>query len=65
MSSPRPEATPAALTWRRIRRNRPAFAALVVLSGLYAVAIAAPFLAPCGPERMDRERFYHPPQRLH
>jgi peptide/nickel transport system permease protein len=57
--------SPAALAWRRIRRNRPAFAGLIVLAALYVLAAAAPFVATTGPERMDRARFFHPPQRLH
>jgi peptide/nickel transport system permease protein len=36
-----------------------------VLAAFYAAALLAPFLAPYSQERMDRGRFYHPPQRLH
>jgi peptide/nickel transport system permease protein len=51
--------------WRRLRRNRVARAAALVLAALYALAAAAPFVAPYRDESMDRTRFYHPPQRLH
>lgn len=56
--------TPAA-PWRSIRRHSPAFAAFILLVVLYTLAATASFVAPFNPERMDRERFYHPPQRLH
>ena len=52
-------------SWRRLKRNRPAVAAAALLAVLYLLALGAPFLAPYPPDRMDRERFYHPPQRLH
>jgi ABC-type antimicrobial peptide transport system permease subunit len=32
--------------WRRLRRNRLALAAGIVLIALYAMALCAPFLAP-------------------
>jgi peptide/nickel transport system permease protein len=31
----------------------------------YALALLAPFVAPYSQEGMDRDHFYHPPQRLH
>ena len=58
-------AGPAAAAWRNIRQNPPAFAGLIVLGILYTLAAFAPFVSAFNPERMDRERFYHPPQRLH
>jgi len=51
--------------WRELLQSRPAVAAAVVLAVLYLAAAAAPFLAPYAEDRMDRERFYHPPQRIH
>jgi peptide/nickel transport system permease protein len=38
--------------------------AALVLALLYALALAAPFLAPYSAESMDRAHFYHPPQPL-
>jgi peptide/nickel transport system permease protein len=58
-------ASPAYRAWRELRRSRPAIAAAVVLAVLYFAAAAAPFLAPYAEGRMDRVRFYHPPQRIH
>jgi peptide/nickel transport system permease protein len=56
---------PLARVLRRFsRRPIPAFA-LLVLTLAYGTALFAPFLSPYAPESMDRERFYHPPQRVH
>ena len=60
-----PASTPGFASWRRLRTNRVALAAALVLLALYALAALAPFVAPYGEATMDRERFYHPPQRLH
>jgi peptide/nickel transport system permease protein len=51
--------------WWRLRRNRVARVAGGCLALFYVLAAAAPFLAPYDEATMDRERFYHPPQRLH
>ncbi|MFI5370614.1 MAG: hypothetical protein ACHQ52_03580, partial [Candidatus Eisenbacteria bacterium] len=51
--------------WRRLRGNPPALAGGVVLAALYLLALGAPFVAPYTQEEMDRDRFYHPPMRLH
>ena len=56
---------PWAEFWRQFRKSPPAVVALALLLALYGAALFAPFLAPYGPEVMDRERFYHPPQGLH
>ena len=50
--------------WRRLRRNRLALAAGIVLVALYAMALCAPFLAPYGETDIDREHFFHPPTPL-
>lgn len=50
---------------RRLRRQRVAMIGGVILILLYAVAILAGFIAPYGYERQDRDRFFHPPMRLH
>ncbi|HEY3215073.1 MAG TPA: ABC transporter permease [Candidatus Eisenbacteria bacterium] len=57
--------TPWQLFVRQFRRSQIAVAGSCVLVVLYAVALLAPFVAPYPQEEMDRQRFYHPPQRLH
>ena len=56
---------PGREAWRRLRRNRFAMAAAVVLIVLYAMALCAPFLAPYGETEIDRGHFFHPPTPLH
>lgn len=57
---PEPRGTPrVAPRWDAWTRG-----AAVVLALLYALALAAPFLAPYAAESMDRVHFYHPPQPL-
>jgi len=55
---------PWGLFWRTFRRSPTGVAGGVVLALLYVVALLAPFLAPYGEEEIDREHFYHPPQRV-
>jgi peptide/nickel transport system permease protein len=50
---------------RALLRNPLTASALVLLGVLYLLALGAPFFAPYPPEEIDRERFYHPPMRLH
>src|SRR2546425_2646488 len=57
--------TPARLFWRQFRKSPLGIAGGVLLALFYATALLAPFLAPYAQETMDRERFFHPPQRLH
>jgi peptide/nickel transport system permease protein len=37
----------------------------IILVVFYAAALGAPFVAPYSMESQDRERFYHPPTRIH
>ncbi len=57
-------ASPGALVLQRLRRNRPALAALRVLGALYLVALLAPFLAPHSEDSTDRRASFHPPSRV-
>jgi peptide/nickel transport system permease protein len=49
----------------RVAQRRSVRVPLSVLAALYLFAAAAPFIGPEPPDRMDRARFYHPPQALH
>src|SRR4029077_8198929 len=60
-----PPQSPGQLFWRQLRKSPLAIAGGALLALFYAGALFAPFLAPYAPEAMDRERFFHPPQRLH
>jgi peptide/nickel transport system permease protein len=51
--------------WRALTANPLALTGAVLLGALYLMAIGAPFLAPYPADEIDRERFYHPPMRLH
>ena len=57
--------TPWALFWRQLRKSPVAIAGGALLVVLYAMALLAPWIAPYSQEEMDRDRFFHPPQRLH
>src|SRR6266850_5515492 len=56
--------SPSQLFWRRLRRQRIAVVGAVILAVLYTVALLAGFIAPYHYERMDRQRFFHPPTWL-
>jgi hypothetical protein len=58
-------ASPGRRAWDRLRRNRPALAALWVLGLFYGAALLAPFLAPRGMSAGDRAAPFHPPARWH
>ncbi len=60
-----PPQTPARLFWRQFRKSQIAVIGAILLVILYGLALFAPFVAPYSQEVMDRERFFHPPQRLH
>ena len=47
------------------RRSHVAVLGAYLLAALYLMAVFAPFIAPYPQEQIDRQRFYHPPQRLH
>jgi peptide/nickel transport system permease protein len=61
----RPAQSPARLFWRQIRKSPLAIAGGALLTLFYALAILAPFVAPYSQEEMDRQRYFHPPHRLH
>ena len=60
-----PPQSPARIFWRQLRKSPVAIWGGVVLGFFYACALFAPFLAPYPQEEMDRQRYFHPPQRLH
>jgi len=60
-----PSMSPARLFWRQFRKSPLGIVGGALLTLFYGSALIAPFLAPYAPATMDRERFYHPPQRLH
>ncbi len=57
--------SPGQLFWRQFRRSPIAVAGGTLLFVFYASALLAPFLAAYAPETMDRNRFFHPPHRIH
>jgi peptide/nickel transport system permease protein len=57
--------SPARIFWRQLKKSPIAIAGAAVLAVFYVVAVFAPFLAPYSQEEMDRQRYFHPPQRLH
>src|SRR5436190_23479339 len=59
-----PAPGPGGRAWRALRRNPPAIAGAAVLTLLGMLALFASFLAPYAEDAIDRERFYHPPQRV-
>jgi peptide/nickel transport system permease protein len=58
-----PVAAPRAL--RDLARQPLAIAGGALLALFYGVALLAPLIAPYPEDEMDRDRFYHPPQRVH
>lgn len=64
-SPERPPQSPLRMFWRQFRRSHLAIVGAVLLGVFYTAALFAPFLAPYSQESMDRERFFHPPHRLH
>jgi len=53
--------SPWQLFWRRLRQRRIAMVGGVILIVLYLVALFAGFVAPYSYDRLDRDRFFHPP----
>lgn len=53
------------LVWWRFRSHRLAVVGLVVLIGMYLVALLAPLLAPFSASASDADHIYAPPQRIH
>lgn len=56
---------PGALAWRQFRRHRAAMASLVTLLVIAAACLAAPLLAPYGPDAIDMTSLRQPPSSLH
>jgi peptide/nickel transport system permease protein len=56
-----PPLSPWQLFWRRLKQRRIAMAGGVILIVLYLVALFAGFVAPYNFDRLDRDRFFHPP----
>ena len=57
--------SPGRLFWRQFRRSPLAVAGGGLLFVFYTSALLAPFLAAYAPETMDRNRFFHPPHKIH
>jgi peptide/nickel transport system permease protein len=53
--------SPWQIFWRRLKRKRIAMIGGAILIVLYLVALFAGFVAPYHYERMDRDRYFHPP----
>jgi peptide/nickel transport system permease protein len=53
--------SPWQIFWRRLKRRRIAMVGGAILIVLYLVALFAGFVAPYHYERMDRDRYFHPP----
>ena len=51
--------------WARIRRNRLAISGLVLVTGMFAVALAAPWLAPYDPGYINLKEVLMPPSPAH
>src|SRR5207247_10888764 len=57
--------SPGAVFWTQMKKSPLAIAGGVILAFFYLLALLAPFVAPYTQEEMDRQRYFHPPQRLH
>lgn len=51
--------------WNRLRRNRMAMAGLILVLGLFAVALLAPWLAPYDPTLINLKEILRPPSAAH
>jgi peptide/nickel transport system permease protein len=60
-----PPQSPWRMFWRQFRRSHLGIVGGCLLVIFYTTALFAPFIAPYSQESMDRERFFHPPHRLH
>jgi peptide/nickel transport system permease protein len=56
--------SPWRVFWRRLRRQKIALVGGGILVVLYTLALFTGFLAPYSYERLDKERFFHPPTAL-
>ena len=60
-----PPQSPGRVFWRQLRRSPLAIVGGALLLVFYGLALFAPFLSPYAEDDLDRERFFHPPQRVH
>jgi peptide/nickel transport system permease protein len=60
-----PPESPARIFWRQLRKSPLAIAGGLMLLVFYLLAVVAPFVAPYSEEEMDRQRYFHPPHRVH
>jgi len=60
-----PPQSPWRLFWVQFRKSPIAVLGGGVLLVLYALALFAPFVAPYPEGELDRERYFHPPMRIH
>jgi peptide/nickel transport system permease protein len=51
--------------WARLRRNRLAMSGLVLVAGMFVVALAAPWLAPYDPGQINLKEMLMPPSPAH
>jgi peptide/nickel transport system permease protein len=64
-SASAPPQSPWRVFWTQFQKSQVAVVGGVVLILLYGLALFAPFVAPYREDLMDRDRFFHPPVRLH
>lgn len=57
--------SPWEMAWHRLRQHRLAMTAMMVLLVLHFLAIFADFFGPYGQTETNRDKFYHPPTRIH
>jgi peptide/nickel transport system permease protein len=57
--------SPGIVFWTQMKKSPLAIAGGVILALFYLLAFLAPFAAPYPQEEMDRQRYFHPPQRLY
>ncbi len=60
-----PALSPGQVFWRQFQKSQIAVIGGAILIVLYTLALFAPFVAPYPQDELDRERYYHPPMRLH
>lgn len=51
--------------WNRFRRHRLAMGAFYVLLVMYTIALFSPFIAPYSETRSNRQKYFHPPTKIH
>ena len=60
-----PPQSPGRMFWNQFRKSQVAVIGGGLLILFYGLALFAPFVAPYPEDLMDRDRFFHPPMRLH